>query len=328
MVATMTVIPSLAPLWQAYTWNAALQCLGFLLSYSAGSEVYYDVFGALGFLLCTVWTLLMGSQIAPTIPSATIPGSSATIGATLKSGAIGSGALDPTAMLLSLIVCLWAVRLGAFLGYRISVKNGHDVRFDQVRNRFLNFGVYWFMQFLWISVTFLPVGLVNLSRVQPAPLLSGNNLMHQASHLLGIDRLPSTVTMLWEAGGLIVFLMGWGLEIVADWQKMRFKQERAARQQPDRWISSGLYAYSRHPNYLGEILLWWAIFAIALPRLLAAGLFYALISLASPIFVTHLVRNVSGVKLLEDLQHRKYASIAGYSRYVQEVPVLLPRLTL
>ena len=88
----------------------------------------------------------------------------------------------------------------------------------------------------------------------------------------------------------------------------------------DSFITTGLWAYSRHPNYFGEILLWLGIAIIAFPTLV--GWQYA--ALISPIFVTFLLVKVSGVKLLEESGQKRWGADPAYQKYIATTSVLLP----
>jgi steroid 5-alpha reductase family enzyme len=105
---------------------------------------------------------------------------------------------------------------------------------------------------------------------------------------------------------------------VADRQKRRFRADPNNR---ERFIQSGLWAWSRHPNYVGEITLWVGIAFIALPVL--AGWQY--VTLVSPVFVYVLLTRISGVPLLEDRSEKKWGGNPEYRAYRDRTPVLFPR---
>jgi len=114
-----------------------------------------------------------------------------------------------------------------------------------------------------------------------------------------------------EATGSIIWLIGFYFEAVADWQLYRFKKD------PDnkgKIITSGLWQYSRHPNYFGEVVMWWGIFLLALPVHLGWT------AVISPLLITYLITKVSGVPLLE----RKYTGNVQFERYKQRTNIFIP----
>lgn len=194
--------------------------------------------------------------------------------------------------LLAVLVVVWAVRLGSFLFGRIQ-KAGKDIRFDQIKPSFIRFLTVWTIQGLWVSFT-------------AAAALAA--LANQASH-----------TLTWTAWlGLVVWLVGFALEVTADVQKSRFNAQPANK---GWFIRSGLWAYSRHPNYLGEILLWVGIAIIAAPMLQG----WQYITLLSPVFVAFLLLRVSGVPLLEAQADQKWGGQPEYETYKSQTPILWPR---
>ena len=121
-------------------------------------------------------------------------------------------------------------------------------------------------------------------------------------------------TALWALPGLLLAAFGIGFEAVADWQLERFKKRPDAR---ERVLDSGLWRYSRHPNYFGECCAWWGFGLVALG--MDPGAWW---TLASPVLMTILLLKVSGVTLLEkDIGERR----PEYARYVRETSAFLPR---
>ena len=137
--------------------------------------------------------------------------------------------------MLTLMMVLWALRLGTFLVMRIS-KAGTDSRFDKVRGNPPVFLLYWFLQGVWVFLTGLPVWLV--------------------------AALPPTQPPLGPAAaaGAAIWLVGIGIEAAADYQKSQFKADPANE---GKFIDTGLWALSRHPNYFGEMMLWCGVFVVA-----------------------------------------------------------------
>ena len=116
--------------------------------------------------------------------------------------------------------------------------------------------------------------------------------------------------------GALVWALGFGIEAVADAQKTRFKADTA---NSGKFINVGLWAWSRHPNYFGEILLWIGVCIIAVPSF--SG--WQWLGLLSPLFVAALIVGVSGVPLLEQRADEKWGEDPDYQRYRANTPVLL-----
>lgn len=195
--------------------------------------------------------------------------------------------------LLAVLVLVWAVRLGVFLFGRVS-RSGADDRFDEIKGSFPRFLAVWTIQGLWVSGT-AAAAWIAIS----------------ASRQLNIDVFAVIGFLLWAAG--------FTLEVIADRQKSRFRADPAHR---GRFISTGLWSRSRHPNYLGEILLWIGIAVIALPVLQG----WQWVGMVSPVFVAVLIIRVSGIPLLEAKADAKWGGQTDYEEYKRTTPVLVPRL--
>ena len=201
--------------------------------------------------------------------------------------------LDGRALLLAALVAVWALRLGTFL-YRRIRRAGKDERFDAIKTSFLRFLVVWTVQGLWVTLT--------------------------AGAALAAITATRRVPLDWLAvAGLLLWLAGFAIEAAADAQKSRFRADPANR---GRFIQSGLWARSRHPNYFGEIVLWVGIALIALPALQG----WQRLTLISPFFVTLLLTRVSGIPLLEKKADLTWGGQTDYEAYKQRTPVLIPRL--
>lgn len=187
---------------------------------------------------------------------------------------------------ITVAIVAWAVRLGAFLFKRITEWKS-DRRFDQFRGSSAKLAVFWVLQAIWVWVCALPATL--LSSAAPSAALGGS-----------------------DALGLSLYAIGLLLESVADSQK--------AGARVHGWPEKGLWRFSRHPNYFGEILVWWGIYALALPDLHLA----ALPALASPLIVTALLMFLSGVPILESGANEKYGQQKEYQDYKKKTSVLLP----
>ena len=203
-----------------------------------------------------------------------------------------SGDLDARTAIAGGMVIVWALRLGSFLFRRIS-KDGKDGRFDEIKTNFLRFLMTWTLQGLWVLLT------------------AGAAL----ALITGEERQP----LGWVAYlGMAVWLAGFVIEVVADAQKSAFKQNPANE---GRFISTGLWAWSRHPNYFGEITLWLGMAIIAVPVL--SG--WRWVTLISPVFVFLLITRVSGVPMLEKRADDRWGDEPEYQAYKERTPVLMLR---
>ena len=202
-----------------------------------------------------------------------------------------TGAREPIQLAASLLVLVWAVRLGTYLFRRI-LRMKVDHRFDEMRDKPLRFARFWLLQAVAVAVIMLPV-----------------------SYLLGQSGAPGFGA--WAAAGAAVWLAGLLIEAVADAQKSAF---RAKEENCGRFIASGLWRYSRHPNYFGEILVWWGLFIDAGPFL--AGVAFAVV--AGPVFITLLLLFVRGIPPLERSADEKYGDDPAYRDYKRRTSILVP----
>src|SRR3954468_2700368 len=202
-----------------------------------------------------------------------------------------TGARDASQLVASLLVIVWALRLGTFLFRRI-LRMKVDHRFDEMRDKPLRFARFWLLQAISVAVIMLPV-----------------------SYLL--DRSDAPGFGGWAVAGTVVWVAGLLVEAVADAQKSAFKGDDANR---GRFITSGLWRYSRHPNYFGEILVWWGVFVYAIPFLDGA----AFAAVIGPVFITLLLLFVSGIPPLERSADAKYGDDAAYRDYKRRTSILVP----
>ncbi len=198
----------------------------------------------------------------------------------------------PLTMLIGCMVVVWAGRLGTFLYRRVRAA-GHDRRFRTIKPDFLQFLMTWTIQGLWVFLT-LSAGLAAMSS--------------------GAPQVAGFYTII----GTVLWVAGFSIEVVADQQKSKFNRQP---ENAGRFISSGLWARSRHPNYFGEIMLWIGIAVIAFPML--SGWQY--VTLVSPVFVFVLLNYISGVRMLEDRANRKWGSDPAYQQYRSSTSALFIR---
>ena len=200
-------------------------------------------------------------------------------------------ALDTRGLVLCLLIAIWAMRLGSFLFTRVK-RAGSDSRFDLIKINFFRFLLTWTLSGTWVYVT-MAAGLAAVSSAES----------------IGLDAF--------FAAGLALWLAGFFFEVTADTQKTRFRADPANE---GKFITSGLWSISRHPNYFGEIVLWIGIAVIAFPVL--SGWQY--ITLISPVFVIFLLTRVSGINLLERAGKQRWGDDPAYQAYLDSTPALVP----
>ena len=191
-------------------------------------------------------------------------------------------------LIISLTIIIWAIRLGSFLFIRIK-KAGEDIRFREIKKSPSRFFMTWTLQGMWVSLC-------------------------SACALAGIAN--GIVINTYFYIGIVIFVIGFTTEIIADNQKSIFRKDFNNK---DKFISSGLWKYSRHPNYLGEITLWLGISIISFSSLEG----WELITLISPIFTYLLLVYVSGIRILEYNGNKKWGHLDSYNDYKKNTPRLI-----
>jgi len=197
---------------------------------------------------------------------------------------------DIGSLILSIVIVFWALRLGSFLFLRIK-KAGEDKRFKEIKTSPSRFFMTWSLQGMWVSLC-------------------------SACALTALANPNGIQTNLLFYFGLFIFLSGFILEIIADTQKSKF---RSNTENKNRFISTGLWSFSRHPNYLGEIILWLGISVMSISAL--SGWQY--VTLISPVFTYILLVYISGVTLLEESGKEKWGHLEEYKKYLKNTPSLL-----
>ena len=198
---------------------------------------------------------------------------------------------DTRSLLLLALISVWALRLGSFLFMRVK-QDGSDGRFDAIKPKFWRFLMTWTLQGLWVFLT-LSAALAAMTSGAPGPL--------------------EPVALI----GVVVFAVGFVIEVVADRQKRSFRNDPA---NAGRFIRSGLWAWSRHPNYFGEITLWIGVFLIAAPALVG----WQWVTILSPLFVIVLLTKVSGIPMLEARGRKRWGDDPEYRAYIDRTSVLIP----
>jgi len=188
-------------------------------------------------------------------------------------------------------VSVWTLRLGIFLYKRI-VKAGEDSRFRDIKKSIPKFLMTWTLSALWVFLTTVnAITLIALNPLEP----------------IGIFFIM----------GALLWLLGFGFEVIADRQKKHFSEQP---KNEGRFITQGLWSVSRHPNYFGEIILWAGIAIISLPFL--SG--WQFVTLVSPVFVFLLLTRISGLPFLEDKAEKKWGEDKDYIEYKKRTPILVP----
>lgn len=205
----------------------------------------------------------------------------------LASGDFASA--NVTNIVIVLLISLWALRLGSFLFMRIH-KDGEDKRFRTIKPSATQFFMTWTLQGLWVSLC---------SMCALTAISSDSGVVINALFYFGLG----------------LFVLGFSTEIVADNQKSKF---RSFPENRDKFITTGLWAKSRHPNYFGEIVLWTGIAVMSFSSL--EGWQY--LTLISPIFTYILLVYVSGVRMLEARADIKWGHDENYKKYKSNTPVL------
>ncbi len=269
--------------------------LGIAIAGSQGSMTIgpYPVFmlcASVGFLLH--WAVFIPSFMFQTEHYFDLTGSLSYI-ATVALAFIAIPEMNARGMMLSLMVSIWAARLGSFLFMRVK-KAGRDRRFDEIKKRFFRFAFTWTLGGGWVFIT-------------------------MATALAAITSANQEPVGVMAYTGAAIWLFGFTLEVVADRQKSMFRNDP---ENADKFITSGLWSRSRHPNYFGEIVLWLGIAVIAIPVLSS----WQLVTLISPVFVSFLLIKVSGVKLLEEDGQKRWGADPAYQEYIKSTPVLIPKL--
>lgn len=262
----------------------------------AGSDGGARFAGVPVFLICGVlafwvnWVAFIPANAAKTEKYYDLVGSTTYV-TIILTALILTPELSVRAKLAAIMVIVWAVRLGTFLFIRIS-KDGHDDRFDEIKVNPVRFFVAWTIQGLWALLTAAcALAIITGGNQQPIGMLGGI--------------------------GVSIWLLGFMLEVIADGQKRAFKRN------PDnagKFINIGLWSWSRHPNYFGEITVWIGMAVFAIPVL--SG--WQWLTLVSPLFVILLLTKVSGIPMLQAKAHKRWGAEEAYQNYVKNTSLLIP----
>ena len=237
-----------------------IQWVMFLPSYLKSTEHYFDITGSITFITVSILAFILSDN------------------------------KNIRSILLTLLIIVWATRLGIFLLKRVKAA-GSDGRFDDLKD-FSTFFMVWNLQALWITFTLL-----------------SSLIIFTSNHSGNLE--------IYDYIGIITWISGLFIEVVADKQKSDFKNDISNK---NKFISTGLWKYSRHPNYLGEIILWTGITIIAIP--LFSG--WSWLGLISPVFVFIMLKFISGVRILENRADMKWGKDKEYLKYKNSTPEIFP----
>ena len=236
------------------------------------------------------WLAFIPAYLKQTERYYDLTGSLTYISVTLLALVLAGAQDDTRSLLLAGFVLIWAGRLGSFLFRRI-LADGSDSRFDNIKPSAVLFLRTWTLQGLWVAVT---------AGAALAAITSS-----QSVEISGLDVVA-----------VAIWFLGFAIEAIADGQKRRFRDEHGS----EGFITTGLWRYSRHPNYLGEIILWFGVALLAMPVL--SG--WQWVTMVSPVFVFLLLTRVSGVPLLERKSDKRWGENPEYIAYRDSTPVLVP----
>lgn len=203
------------------------------------------------------------------------------------------GGLDLRSMVVAAMVAIWCLRLGTFLYKRIHAAGGADSRFEKIRVNPPRFLVAWTLQGLWVILT-----------ASAAVAIITSQKRAEADIFLIV--------------GAAIWLLGFVFESVADAQKQAYRTDPANK---GKFINVGLWRWCRHPNYFGEITLWFGILVIAVPVL--SGLSWLVV--VSPIFVFLLLTRISGINLQDAQAKERWGDDPAYQAYRKATPALFPK---
>lgn len=244
-----------------------------------------------GFAFVIQWLVFIPAYVYQTERYFDLMGSLTYISVTLLTLAV-VGFDDIRTVFIGILVLIWASRLGTFLFKRVS-DAGEDRRFRSMKTDPLQFFMTWTLQGLWVTVTY-------------------------AAGLAAMTAAVKVDADVFFAVGVLMWFAGFAIEVIADGQKSAFRADESNR---NSFIQSGLWAWSRHPNYFGEIVLWLGITVMAIPVLQG----WQFLCLISPVFVVVLLTKISGVRMLEHRANKQWGEDPEYQAYKASTPVLVLR---
>lgn len=189
---------------------------------------------------------------------------------------------SPASVVLFIMILIWAIRIGSYLLIRIH-KIKKDTRFNEMRKSFFKFGGFWLIQGFTVWAVLIP-------------------------SILFIQNQPQNIDLI-ASIGILIWLAGLSIETLADIQKYKFKNKTENK---GKWIETGLWKYSRHPNYFGEILLWFGVYIFTFTSLIGIEKWIGFIG---PLYIAALIIFVSGIPLLEKKADQRWSDKPAYQAY-------------
>lgn len=193
------------------------------------------------------------------------------------------------------MMTIWCIRLGSFLLSRI-MRDGKDSRFDELKKSSIRFLGVWTIQSIWCFLVASPVLVAVTSE----------------SCATGIGIL--------DVAGWCVWVFGFAFEVTADHQKSAFRADASNK---GKFITTGLWSLSRHPNYFGEITMWIGI-CLSSSSCLQGAKWMAWLS---PVTTFILLMKVSGVPMLEATGEKRWGTDPAYQWYMTHTPCIVPALS-
>ena len=257
-------------------------------SVETGSIAVFAILGALSYVIN--WLVFVPSNAAKTEAYFDLTGS-ITYLSLVAAALLLSDGLDARSWIVAAMVAVWASRLGSFLFRRVR-RDGRDGRFDKIKTNPLRFFMTWTLQGLWVLLT------------AACALAIITSAERESIGAVGIV-------------GIAIWVVGFAIEVIADQQKSAFRRDPANR---ERFITTGLWSWSRHPNYFGEIMLWAGVAVLAIPIL--SG--WRWVMLISPVFVVVLLTRISGIPLLRARAEDRWGDDPEFRAYVKRTSLLVP----
>jgi steroid 5-alpha reductase family enzyme len=189
------------------------------------------------------------------------------------------------------LITFWGLRLAGHIFLRKLGESGEDFRYRQWREQ-------WGKTFVWRS--FLQIFM-----------LQGTVVWLVSLPVLLVINQPGGALGIVDLLGVFIWLLGFSFEAIGDWQLLHFKRDTGNR---GKVIQSGLWRYTRHPNYFGEATLWWGVFLIAF------GSPLGWIAIFSPLLINFLLLKVSGIPMLE----AKYQGNPEFEAYKNRTNAFFP----
>ena len=198
-------------------------------------------------------------------------------------------------ILITLLTVIWGIRLSLHIYFR-NVKKKEDYRYEKLKSNIPNptpikvFVKIFLPQLLFMTIVSLPIYL---------------SIFHPS---------PNTDLFFLDYIGIGIWIFGFVFETISDIQLNKFIEKKRENIVEERILKTGLWKYSRHPNYFGEVVLWWGIFIIASSTQL--GIF----AILGPLMITFLITKVSGIPMLE----KRYDGDKEFEEYKKNTPVFFP----